>query len=228
VVVKKKDIKDNVLEILKLSRFGLNLKSITEKVECSRTTVTKYLNELEADGFVIDRQIGQYKVWLHRDAYLAGNEMQLPSNSLLYGILSSMLKNMEKLGVEPAFVKQLGITIADDFNFSEYLDKQLLEPMESPPDLKDIADKLMKLIDSVCKIYDNYTWQTPVILPRPDHLEIILRMHNSDFITLAPYNYYLISGFIEHEMNKYVNGTVDVIQIQDKERIVDFQFQFQI
>ena len=214
------------MEILKQSRFGLNLKTITDKLECSRTTVTKYLNMLEREGLVFDRQIGQYKVWIHRDAFMSGNEMKLPSNTLLFGIFSSMMKNMQNLGVEPAFVKQLGKAIAVDFNFANYLDQKYMETPEIPPDMREIAERLMHIIDSICKMYDKYTWQAPIV--RPDRGEIILRMHDSDFIAIGQYNFYLISGFIEHEMNKYVNGTVDVIQIQEKEKIVDFQFEFSV
>ncbi len=224
--MRKKDVTDTILELLRQSRFGLNLKTITEKLECSRTTVTKYLNQLEQEGLIIDRQIGQYKVWIHRDAFFAGNEMKLPANSFLFSLFASMLRNMEEVGIKSKDVKELGKKIAKDFNFSEYLDNQYLQPTETLPDLAEIADRLMRVIDSICKIYDAYEWQPPIV--RPKKWEIILRLHGSALITLAPYHFYLISGFFEHEMNKYVGGHVDVIQIQEKEKIVDFQFELDV
>jgi len=53
-------------------------------------------------------------------------------------------------------------------------------------------------------------------------------MKNSNFVTNSPFHFYLISGFIENEMNKYVSAQVNVSQIHNKEKLVDFQFEIRI
>ncbi|TFF89426.1 MAG: ArsR family transcriptional regulator [Promethearchaeota archaeon] len=219
-----KKTEKEILDLLKKSRFGLNVQKISDDLGYSRTTISKYLKILEKKGKVFYRVIGQNKIWIHRDIYFDKENKNNIISNLIFAIYSSMLRNMEKTDLKPDYVKRLGKLIAQDFNFSEFINKDLLkipdEIILSPKN----AENLMKIIDSICKFYDNYEWRPPIIID--EKYILILRMYNSDLIYEAPFHFYLLSGFIEYEMNKYIAGEVKVVQIKQDKKIVDLQFKF--
>lgn len=233
----KEDTEQEILEILNRERFGLNIQILSEKLGYSRNTITKYLKILEDQGKVFCREIGQNYIWIHKDVYYDKIDKTNPISSLIFSIYTALMKNIEKIDVPPKKVKELGKYIAEDFNFSDYIDRSYLKISKEISDSMEIADLLMKIIDSICKFYDDYTWSSPIIIK--DRTIIILRMHNSDLIE-SPNHFYLISGFIEYEMNKQINefnrtikelknpieGNVEIVQINEEKKIVDFQFEF--
>jgi DNA-binding transcriptional ArsR family regulator len=233
----KEDTEQEILEILKRERFGLNIQILSEKLGYSRNTITKYLKILEDKEKVICREIGQNFIWIHKDVYYDKIDKTNPISSLIFSIYTAMMKNIEKIDVSTKKVKDLGKYIAEEFNFSDYIDKSYLQISNAISDSMEIADLFMKIIDSICKFYDEYSWSSPIIVK--DKSIIILRMHNSDLID-TPNHFYLISGFIEYEMNKQINefnrkikelknpikGNVDIVQINKEKKIVDFQFEF--
>ena len=111
-------------------------------------------------------------------------------------------------------------------NFSRYVNQDVLKKTEENLAYESIAELLMKTIDSICKSYDEYQWVTPIINEQKGL--VILRMTDSEIIENKSY-YYLISGIIEFEMNKYLTGTavnVNILQINEEEKIVDLEFEF--
>ena len=212
----KSDIKSEILDLLKKSHMGLSIRNISKELNRSRTTITKYLKQLSKERLVIDQKIGQYRVWISKDTKLDVND------SLVYSINNSILKNLTKLNMNKKDIKELGKFVAKDFNFSNYLDNSHLVIASKMPKPKEVADGLMKIIDSICLVFDNYSWHPPII--KEDFSVIIIRMYDSNLISNPNY-FHLISGFIEQEMNKYVKSKVNVIQVKEKEKIVDFQFE---
>lgn len=224
-VMKKKSIDSKILELLHRSRFGLNVKHISEELEHSRTTILKYLRKLKEKALVYEREFGQSKLWIHKDIIHGKPKNDNPLGSLLFSIYSSMLKHMEE-DLESEYIKDLGKKIAGDFDFSTLFNLHSQEEKNNIRALDSIANILMTTIDSICQLYDNYDWRPPVFLK--DKNIIIIRMHDSDLIDLAHYHFYLLSGLIEYEMSKYVDCSVNVTQIDEKEKIVDFQFEIKL
>ncbi len=222
--MQKVEIKQNILELLKSSKFGLNVKNLKDELGYSRTTIAKYLNILEQEELVFDQKIGQYRVWLHKD-----HENTKSLNILIFDVYQSMLRNMEKdpgFNITPKKIKKMGMQVASDLHFSELVDIQLFEGV----DLRNfggIADLLMKAIDMMCTYYDSYSWRPPIIIESKNI--IIVRMYDSKLISSTNYHFYMLSGFIEQAMNKMGKGlkhSVNVIKIDEIEKIVDFQFDF--
>ena len=218
------DIKQSILDLLKDSKFGLNVKNLKDKLGYSRTTIAKYLKKLEEENLVFDQKIGQYRVWLHKE-----HENMKSLTILIFDIYKSMLKHMEKdaeFNITPEKIKKMGMQVATDLHFSELVDKQLFERVDLR-NFVNIADLLMKAIDMMCTYYDSYSWRPPIIIESKNI--IIVRMYNSKLISSTNYHFYMLSGFIEQAMNKMGKGakhSVNVIKINEKEKIVDFQFEF--
>ena len=213
---RKNNIKNEIIQLLKNSYMGLSIRNISKKLNHSRITITKYLKILKKERLIIDQKVGQYRVWFFKDK----NNLNI-NNSLIYLINNSILKNLTSFNLKKKDIKELGKSVAKEFNFSDYIDIDI-ENIEKPPSSKEMADRLMKIIDSICLLYDNYTWHPPIL--KEDLSVIVIRMFNSNLIS-NPNHFHLISGFIEYEINKYVKSEVNVIQIQENEKIVDFQFE---
>ena len=211
-----KQYQENILQTVKKSKFGLNIKNIVEELGYSRTTITKYLKMLEEEGLVFERAIGQYRIWIHRDALFAssstiGNEM-----------IFSLLKHLESK-IDPKTIKKLGKEISRDLNFSKYINKGILKDTGNNTGLANTAEILMKIIDSICKSYDDYTWSTPMLNHKKN--QIILRMGNSEIIEITPY-YFLIAGIIEQEINRANENAVkvNILQINRQQQLIDIEF----
>ena len=224
--MQKVEIKQGILDLLKSSKFGLNVKNLKDELGYSRTTIAKYLNILEQEELVFDQKIGQYRIWLHKD-----NEDIKSLNVLIFDVYQSMLRNMQTdpdLNITPKKIKKLGMKVASDLQFSELVDEKTFKGADLS-DFGKIAELLMKTIDTMCTYYDSYSWRPPIIIKNKNI--IIVRMYNSNLISSTNYHFYMLSGFIEYAMNKMAKGakgSVNVIKIDEKEKIVDFQFEFSL
>lgn len=214
----KINYKENIVQLIKKSQFGLNIKNIADELGYSRTTITKYLQILEKEGLVIERAVGQYKIWVHRDALLETNRIT-PVNEMIFSILKHIQTELD-----PISLKKLGQAVAGDMNFSRYIDQEIIKKSEEKLEYEGIAELLMKTIDSICKIYDDYNWHLPIINIQKGI--IILRMSESDLLEIPSY-FHLISGIIEYEMNRFIpeSANVNVIQINENNKVVDLEFE---
>ncbi|NHI93547.1 MAG: ArsR family transcriptional regulator [Candidatus Lokiarchaeota archaeon] len=226
------EIKTKILELLKNSHLGLSIRSISERLNHSRTTVTKYLKILEEEDLISEHQISQYKVWILKDNLLLEKR-----NYLIFSIVNSILKNLTKLDLKKDDIKNLGKLVATEMNFQDFIDVSIINKFRNKikkgdfPKPEELANGILEIIDSIISLYDDYTWDRPPIINKDG--SITIRMRNSDLIS-NPNHYYLISGFIEYEMQEEIQKTqfntqtkvnVNVIQILEKEKIVDFLFE---
>ena len=233
----KRDIKQQILELLKTAAFGRNVKFIAEKLDLSRTTVGKYLSILEQEGEVYDLEVGQYHVFLHKDVYKGKSKINNPLTAVSYALYKSMLRGMAK-DLDSKYIKKLGAAISEDFNFTEALNIKNMDELLPQIDFKKmdfnaIATLIMEIIDVFFKVFDEYSWDSPTIME--DKGIIVIRMINSELIRDAPYHFHLISGLIEAEMNRGIqkvlksspmNAKVDVLQILPEKKIIDFKLEF--
>ena len=223
----KQNIKDEILGVLIKSRFGMNVTKIAENLKISRTTVTKYLKSLEKEGLAIVQDVGQYKLWIHKDIYIEEKNKGKQLQNFIIPIYQTILKNFKNVGVGTEDVKELGKRTAREFNFVEYSDSRVFDfakDMQMSYDNfkpEELAQFFMNVIDSVGRWFDNYVWKPPIIINGTRI--IILRMENSNFID-APMHFYLIAGVMEEELNNYFSGKVTVNQIATVEKVVDFKF----
>ena len=227
------EVKNEILELLKNSHLGLSIRNISKQLNHSRTTISKYLKVLENEDLVSKHKISQYKVWILKDNLYLDKR-----NSLIFFIINSMLKNLSNLNLKKEDIKNLGKMVAEEMSFEDYINISVINEFRNLikkgkfPKPEEIANGILDIIDSVISLYDNYEWDRPPIIHKDG--SITIRMRNSDLIS-NPNHFYLISGFIEHAMeqeikktpfNKQIKAKVNVIQVIETEKIVDFQFEF--
>jgi len=227
-LAKRKTIKQDILEELQDARLGIYTTQIAKNLNCSRTTVTKYLKMLEEEGLAVVTSVGDIKLWKHKDTIEDENKKESLMNYIL-PLYTLMLKNFDKIKVDQEKAKKLGKLISKDFKFDKFIDVSLVKSIEDLiKSLKDknyekIANALMDIVDSVLKPLDNYDWEEPFIAT--DKNIIILRMKDSDFIT-SPMHFYVLSGILEEEINNFFPITISISKIAKKKNMVDIEIDF--
>jgi biotin operon repressor len=231
----KTSLQDDILKLLQDARYGLSISKMAQKLEASRTTITKYLKILEDEGKAFVQDIGQYKLWYQKEKYLQNKTRREALSTFYEPFYLSLLQNIPKFIKNPENLKELGKVMAKDLNFSDMTDimvsqqfKQtsLLNLTKLPnviPPLQFMAQKIMTIMNSILTTFDNYHWAAPVILEEQNIL--ILRMENSEYLSL-PAHFHIFSGIMEEEMSKYINVRVQIHQIHPQNNIVDIKFQF--
>ncbi len=231
----KTSLQDDIIQLLQQTKYGLSVSKLSQKLEASRTTVSKYLKILEEEGKAFVQDIGQYKLWHEKEKFLQNKARREALSTFYEPFYLSMLRNIPQFIQKPEDLKELGKVMAKDLNFSEMTDVMVTQQPEfaiptkleansqKQPPLEFMAQIIMSITDSILTTFDTYQWATPVILEEQGIL--ILRMKNSGYLSL-PAHFQLFSGIIEEEMSKYVKVGVFINQINLATNIVDIKFQF--
>jgi biotin operon repressor len=226
-MVKKDQINEEILTLLEKSTFGLSVNKIAERLGYSRTTITKYLKELEEKDLAFNQDIGQYKVWHHKLEYSKRLSKWESVSSFFEPFYQSLTKVLPQMGISFDQFKEMGIKIAQNIDYSDLMDN-ILDPqnlkMQTADtfDLEFISKLIMQVIDALSSKIDSYKWNTPIIFEAEKR--IILRMEKSVYIN-NPAHFYLFAGMIEAEMNKFIPVTITIHQIQQEQNVIDFLFQ---
>ncbi len=224
----KKQRKKEILNLLKNSQVGMSIKNIAEELEYSRNTVSKYLNILEEEEKVFDRELGQYKIYLHSDAKLyfdkqkaKGQQFALETYRYFLEYLTQEHPELNREG------KNAGLYMGQRMNIESLISSELLAFQTEDLSLKNIAKKVMDLLDNTYLSMDTYEFDPPYI--NEDPAFILLRMRDSQYIN-APINFYMLAGVMEEKFNQFleefnISISVDVHAIHKQKRVVDLKLQ---
>ena len=69
-MVKKKEPKSLILDLLKHHPEGLTIQKLSKLANMSRITVTKYMHELIGEGNIIERKIGVARLMFAKERFL--------------------------------------------------------------------------------------------------------------------------------------------------------------
>ncbi len=109
-IVRIKDFKKRILNILNEKPSGLTIKDIAEDIKAARNTVSKYLAILEATNKVFTKKVGVYKLYFSADRGMVSKKLM---SSLYLGLLSGLkheINDTEKF-------KNIGLIIGDQLGF---------------------------------------------------------------------------------------------------------------
>lgn len=233
---KSEVIKSKIIELLISSQYGESIKKIAEKLDLSRTTVKKYLDILANEKKVISKNVGQYALWFHAGNIQDQLDMKKSLQTYFKPIYGALLNNFKKINIDNYKIKELGKHISYDLPIADINQNPIIgELMEhfnvsmlKNIDRNIIADSIMEIIDSALGPLDCFTWDPPIIIQDTiDSPIIILRMKDSEYIDI-PGHFYLMAGIIEEQMNKFFTVTIDIQQIFQETKIVDFKFSLKL
>ncbi|MCP4760459.1 MAG: HTH domain-containing protein [archaeon] len=229
---KKSAILDETLDLIKINNFGISTKKIAEKLGYSRTTIRKYLKILETDGLIFDREMGQYKIWLHIDAKEYFGKERNPGQNLILQIYHLLLKSLKLCHPEliPEMGKEMGKSIGLELDFENYIDFDLKNSLKDLNDLDKTAKFMENIMNNLYLTGDSIHFDPHV--SDLSNSSIILRIRNSDFIDI-PLEFYFMAGIMEKKMSFYYEKLfkktvmVDIIGIVPEINLVDMKISFE-
>ncbi|MCP4761571.1 MAG: helix-turn-helix domain-containing protein [archaeon] len=212
----QKDIADQILEFLKKSDFGTSIKKISEELEYSRKTITKHLMNLKNEGEVFDREIGQYKVWIHKDVK-EFHEKKNSMNDILLELYFSVIKTLEK-NHKSIDGKMLGLQMTSEFAIEKFINEETFENIQKKikkillntkkNKLEQITAEFLEVFKSLYLSNAKYDLDF-IVNTKP--LKVQINLRHEDFLN-SPFYYDLLCGFMEG----IINNIIKQIMIEKK------------
>ena len=64
------DLKKSIIELLSRNRYGLTIEDVARSLNINRATASKYLLALEAEKFIVSRNVGAAKLHYSRGVWI--------------------------------------------------------------------------------------------------------------------------------------------------------------
>jgi Mn-dependent DtxR family transcriptional regulator len=226
-MVKAKDISQDILDVLESSSLGMSITKLAKELNCSRTTVTKYIKKLEKQDLVFFQGVGQYRLWHHKEQFESNKDKRESLINFYEPLYNSIIKNLPAIGISETQSKELGKRISRDLDFSDIAEDiiETLIPKKNCTEAEafnNIVKSTAQILESLCRTFDDFTWEPPIVLTI--NKIFVLRLKQSQFVKF-PIHFYILTGIIEEEMNKYVKVEINVNQIIQNDKIVDLKFE---
>ena len=219
----KPKIKNEIIDLLKHHRYGLNISQIVDKLELSRNTVKKYIKALEKESIIKIKTIGRSRICFVRKNYKT-RYVKIYQDTF-FSFSSSLVKGFEKIAPslpDPyKFIKQLAREVGEDTKFpklntkkpdistinkQKYLQQITKVSIDFLRLMNEIGDELFKA-EIVPKVLDE------------DTSSLIIRVeHISKKIPHSEYFYYGCAGFCESKLRENFgeNISLDVHEFSKK------------
>jgi predicted transcriptional regulator len=224
---KRPDYKNRILECISENLHGITITDISKKLEITRNTVYKYLEELEKLGLIHDKKFKSYTLYFLTEKNILYKEATI---SFFKGLLANLKKihpNEEKL------YKLIGRNIADSMEVPfVYEGREYLKKLKNFSDLEILESfgdyfPYFNILDDSINISEIEIIDKKAILTfvNSDMLE-----HSDDYI----YYFYLIVGIIEKKLSEYTGKEIrfEVLNYEtfDKKEksYVKLSFDFQV
>lgn len=218
----KKNIRNDILKILKEHKYGINISQIAEELNISRNTVKNYLASLEKESLIRIRKIGRSKLILivNKDIY----EVLLKLHSIASDYLTCFWKSFER-EVYPNYptpnelLIQIGKRMGKDINYPILKNFELIKKSENKEDtIKEIG----RLALQVLEMFNDFGQMIlPEILPNPKSFGsdvLLLRVEYTGALQIRDTEAfcYLGAGFFEEILRKYFreNIYINVLEVQ--------------
>jgi hypothetical protein len=226
---KKPDYKKKILQCLSENPLGLTPFHVSQKLEFSRNTVKKYIEELEAEELVYKKKLGPYTLYFKTEQTLLNKDVII---SFIKPLIAHLKKAFPK---REALFQELGRNIADSIiiPFSTNARNEL-EKLENSSDIA-ILESINKFLPYFNFIYDR------IIISKTDinkkEQRAILRFVNSDMLEKSEdyiYYFYILAGIVEKTLSSYTHKQIkcEVVNYETFERreknYIEIAFEFQI
>ncbi|MHA1300441.1 MAG: winged helix-turn-helix domain-containing protein [Candidatus Helarchaeota archaeon] len=220
----KRNIRADILNLIKKHKYGLNVSQIAEKLNLSRNTVKKYLATLEQERLILVKQAGQSKLILLVNKSVS--EVLLRVQSFISDYLTSFWKAYESVmyPINPKsheLLVQMGREMSRNLDWPVLTSTKLVEKTESK---KKLLEEIGKYALQLFEMFNNFG-QVPLLLPElvpaPKSIDsnvLIMRVEFTGGFNVGNTEafYYLHAGFFEENLHQFSqkNVYVKVLDVQ--------------
>ena len=220
------DTKSEIINLLKNFPLGTSIKKIAENLKKSRTTIAKYLKELEQEGKVGSKAVGLYKIWVSTESEVSyrENPFRILTEQYYKGLMINLMETYPDILKNG---KSFGKKIAPDIKFEKFLDDEQIISVDNVKDQlkndKFVIKMSIEILKSANLIGDSYKAEPAII--DLENRNGYLTLKNSQFIK-APLHFHIICGVLEYKLNEIFNFKifVDVHEINEKENYIILKF----
>jgi len=229
----KRDIRFEILEIIKDHEYGLNVSQLAEELEITRNTVKNYLASLEKEQLITVKQVGQSKYILpvNRNLGDAFSKVQ----TFISNFLTSFWKGFEKVmyPVNPnshELLGEIGREMSRNVFWPTIKSAKLVKKIKSKELLLEEVGKFAVQIFEIFNIYSEMPMLIPEISPSHDPNVLIIRVEYTGgfYVGNTEAFYYLLAGFFEENLGRYVKQElyIKVLNIQKEKSCCYYELGF--
>ncbi|MHA1405299.1 MAG: HTH domain-containing protein, partial [Candidatus Helarchaeota archaeon] len=217
----KRDIRFEILEILRDEEYGLNISQLAEKLGVTRNTIRNHLASLEQEQLITVKQVGQSK-FIHRVNRSSENILK-NVQSLISNFLTSFWKGFEKV-IYPLhpdsheLLMKIGREMSRSLYWPPIKSARLVHEAKTDKELMKEVGKFALQIFEVFNYYSKMPMLIPEISPSNDPNVLIIRVEYTGgfYVGDTEAFYYLLAGFFEENLNRYTKRDlyIKVLKIQ--------------
>ncbi len=230
---KKKDSKEDILNLLKKSKYGLNISQIVDQMDLSRKTVKKLIIALEQENLIKIKEIGRAKLcYIDRVSNKENIEI-IRSNfiEIINNIIDSFEKVQSKYISDPAnFLKEMGNIMGQKIKTPILTELIINESVEKQKFVNQVGKTIIKVFKSVNDLAgDMFLAEIVPFEPDEEPTSIKIRVQNiSNEIKHAKSFYHFMVGFWEIKIREHFgeNICIDVLDFQKESSICYFKIKF--
>ena len=218
------DLKIKITEYLKNYPYGTSIKKIATSLNKSRTTIAKYLKELEDEGKVSPKEVGIYSLWVLTESQ--SSYQTNPFRILSLEVYKNLMRNLVTL--YPTILEQgneLGRMIAPNLNVEAVLEQSEIRINELRNILKSekqILKMAVEFLLSMNLIGDTYTIE-PTIIDSESHVAY-LTLKKSQFLD-APLHFKIVCGILEKKLeDNGIKIKITIHEINRKDEFITLKF----
>ncbi|NHI91533.1 MAG: ArsR family transcriptional regulator [Candidatus Lokiarchaeota archaeon] len=214
----KENIRNDILNLLRRSKYGRNISQLSELLNFSRNTIKRYIDLLEEEDLVEIKEIGRSKIAYFKPNY--HDNVVKGYLSYLMDFYNSILKGFKRISKElqnpQKALKEIGNEMGEHLNWPPLEDTDL-KKIEKPT-LSQVTDILIQLYEFFNSFYK--TIKIEIIPPTKENISYkIIRIENiSDKMEDSEYFYLITIGFFETKIRKICGDIVffDIMEYQEE------------
>ena len=214
----KETIRNDILALLRKSKYGRNISQISEELNLSRNTVKRYIEILEHDKLIEIKEIGRSRIAYFKSNY--SDQIARGYVSYIMEFYNSMLKGFQKIAKEVQDAQKSFKMIGNEMG--EHLSWPPLEIVDfghvNKPDLAQVTDLLIEFLEFFNSIFKIVKVEViPTIKENTSYN--ILRIENiSDQVEDSEFFYWITMGFFETKLRKIFGELIhlDIMEYQKK------------
>ncbi|MHA1895079.1 MAG: ArsR/SmtB family transcription factor [Candidatus Helarchaeota archaeon] len=217
----KRDIRLEILKILKDDEYGLNVSQLAEKLGVTRNTIRNHLASLEQEQLITVKQVGQSKIIFRVNRNL--EDVFKNIQTLISNFLTGFWKGFEKVmyPIHPdshELLEEMGREMSRNVFWPTIKSERLVKKIATKKKLLEEVGKFALQIFEVFNLYGEVPMLIPEISPSRDPNVLIIRVEYTGGFRVGDTDafYYLLAGFFEENLNRYTKQDlyIKVLKIQ--------------
>jgi len=200
----KRDIRNDLITLLREAEYGLNISQIAEKLSLSRNTVKSYLAHFEGENLIEVKEIGRAKICFLKLDYKMNvdTELKIQAGLLFKKFLNAFQKISPKFLSDPvSFMKIIGEAMAET---TIWPTGRLLRPSKKVKittldQLTTLAFQFVSLLNTYQKLF-----QMEIISPSEGAQSAVLLQVSilSSELAFNEYFYHIWAGILEKKLRE--------------------------